>query len=219
MGFVNNNMENFMKRATADFWTELKNVTSILGIPKLHCHFKRKNEDPMTSNMPAKMVSVDEIIKKKKEFYVFNNVIDVSLERMENMIKYCKISHHVKSTFKKSQVVVAASFGNAITDWHEDSENGGYLLMIHGGLVRVFFKKDNSQDIFFNLTTRYDKIMIARNVSHCMWSTGQCLCVGFVEEKFLIKPKDLVKNKTPSCLLYTSPSPRDQRGSRMPSSA
>jgi len=25
--------------------------------------------------------------------------------------------------------------------------------------------------------------------------------------------------KAPSCLLYTSPSPRDQRGSRMPSSA
>ena len=28
-----------------------------------------------------------------------------------------------------------------------------------------------------------------------------------------------VKAKTRSCLLYTSPSPRDQRGSRMPSSA
>ena len=26
-------------------------------------------------------------------------------------------------------------------------------------------------------------------------------------------------NVTPTCLLYTSPSPRDQRGSRMPSSA
>ena len=26
-------------------------------------------------------------------------------------------------------------------------------------------------------------------------------------------------NESPSCLLYTSPSPRDQRGSRMPSSA
>ena len=28
-----------------------------------------------------------------------------------------------------------------------------------------------------------------------------------------------VLNKRPNCLLYTSPSPRDQRGSRMPSSA
>ena len=28
-----------------------------------------------------------------------------------------------------------------------------------------------------------------------------------------------IKDKTGNCLLYTSPSPRDQRGSRMPSSA
>ena len=30
---------------------------------------------------------------------------------------------------------------------------------------------------------------------------------------------DIPSNKAESCLLYTSPSPRDQRGSRMPSSA
>ena len=32
-------------------------------------------------------------------------------------------------------------------------------------------------------------------------------------------PKWLLTAKSPGCLLYTSPSPRDQRGSRMPSSA
>ena len=37
-----------------------------------------------------------------------------------------------------------------------------------------------------------------------------CVVVGF------LKPNDRL---TPACLLYTSPSPRDQRGSRMPSSA
>ena len=30
---------------------------------------------------------------------------------------------------------------------------------------------------------------------------------------------DIVVSSTKNCLLYTSPSPRDQRGSRMPSSA
>ena len=35
-------------------------------------------------------------------------------------------------------------------------------------------------------------------------------------EKWLI---DTVKKQSKVCLLYTSPSPRDQRGSRMPSSA
>ena len=32
-------------------------------------------------------------------------------------------------------------------------------------------------------------------------------------------PTDEAFKKVPNCLLYTSPSPRDQRGSRMPSSA
>ena len=42
-------------------------------------------------------------------------------------------------------------------------------------------------------------------------------------DEFLVTPNmhinDLVKELSISCLLYTSPSPRDQRGSRMPSSA
>ena len=41
--------------------------------------------------------------------------------------------------------------------------------------------------------------------------------VGMVESPLLIKPH--LRNMSNSCLLYTSPSPRDQRGSRMPSSA
>eukprot|EP00829_Urostomides_striatus_P001442 TRINITY_DN11617_c0_g2_i1.p2 TRINITY_DN11617_c0_g2~~TRINITY_DN11617_c0_g2_i1.p2 ORF type:complete len:103 (-),score=47.45 TRINITY_DN11617_c0_g2_i1:19-327(-) len=58
-----------------------------------------------------------------------------------------------------------------------------------------------------------------------------CLCEhneekhgkGFVHITALIEEgmKDIHKciDQTPACLLYTSPSPRDQRGSRMPSSA
>ena len=34
-----------------------------------------------------------------------------------------------------------------------------------------------------------------------------------------IKTNDMYTTKVNACLLYTSPSPRDQRGSRMPSSA
>ena len=40
-----------------------------------------------------------------------------------------------------------------------------------------------------------------------------------VLSKIVISNEKDVDNAVQSCLLYTSPSPRDQRGSRMPSSA
>ena len=40
-----------------------------------------------------------------------------------------------------------------------------------------------------------------------------------LESDELVTPNDLVHIGSCTCLLYTSPSPRDQRGSRMPSSA
>ena len=42
---------------------------------------------------------------------------------------------------------------------------------------------------------------------------------SIVRIKFLNKDKEIVIQLVYPCLLYTSPSPRDQRGSRMPSSA
>ena len=44
---------------------------------------------------------------------------------------------------------------------------------------------------------------------------SRCRVVDYAIQKFNIN----VSGRTPTCLLYTSPSPRDQRGSRMPSSA
>ena len=49
--------------------------------------------------------------------------------------------------------------------------------------------------------------------------------LNFIHSSYSLKPEGLVmkelkwKYLVRSCLLYTSPSPRDQRGSRMPSSA
>ena len=43
--------------------------------------------------------------------------------------------------------------------------------------------------------------------------------IGSVGDLKLTKQQTPVLNGTTTCLLYTSPSPRDQRGSRMPSSA
>ena len=49
--------------------------------------------------------------------------------------------------------------------------------------------------------------------------TEHIILIKTSKKKFVDLEKYIVKNHPYSCLLYTSPSPRDQRGSRMPSSA
>ena len=49
--------------------------------------------------------------------------------------------------------------------------------------------------------------------------TGNVKVIRFGDPNLSIKRDDPKRRKSYSCLLYTSPSPRDQRGSRMPSSA
>ena len=56
--------------------------------------------------------------------------------------------------------------------------------------------KDQRQSVLFFENPESDKVML--------YSHGNCASISLITE---------------SCLLYTSPSPRDQRGSRMPSSA
>ena len=48
---------------------------------------------------------------------------------------------------------------------------------------------------------------------------GMILSVGAGEQRPVVKDGALAIATVMTCLLYTSPSPRDQRGSRMPSSA
>ena len=49
--------------------------------------------------------------------------------------------------------------------------------------------------------------------------TVRTVPAGAFSEKSFKNPFEVPKLNSQSCLLYTSPSPRDQRGSRMPSSA
>ena len=55
--------------------------------------------------------------------------------------------------------------------------------------------------------TDEEEIWIDESVNHVIWSRG------------MQNPPRKIRVQVTSCLLYTSPSPRDQRGSRMPSSA
>ena len=62
----------------------------------------------------------------------------------------------------------------------------------------------------------YDKGFAAANDGNISIRVGEneVLCSPTMICKGFMKPDDIC-----ACLLYTSPSPRDQRGSRMPSSA
>ena len=74
---------------------------------------------------------------------------------------------------------------------------------------RCFFKKLNteSQDVL-----EYAGV----NVSELKLAVWECSPISTLEWEWNHMPWGA---KSKSCLLYTSPSPRDQRGSRMPSSA
>ena len=67
-----------------------------------------------------------------------------------------------------------------------------------------------SQNIQNSATATFRKLSLATAVSSCLVLAA---CGSGTD------PQALLSNDPNSCLLYTSPSPRDQRGSRMPSSA
>ena len=64
-------------------------------------------------------------------------------------------------------------------------------------------------------TNKLEMLKWAREEKKCEWDSGTISSAA--SQGNLEMVKYCVANKC--CLLYTSPSPRDQRGSRMPSSA
>ena len=74
----------------------------------------------------------------------------------------------------------------------------------------------------FTLGTGENAIVVTKRMIVLIPFAMLLLCsaatmLGFVGKN--IKPNSNLRTENPSCLLYTSPSPRDKRQSRMPSSA
>ena len=96
-------------------------------------------------------------------------------------------------------------------------------------LTRYFFKLQNSEIeplIFKKYRLEGDKVRSNNQFKQQLHNSLSCQGLSSINISGVeYKKKDLEKyfvdynNCVGSCLLYTSPSPRDQRGSRMPSSA
>ena len=76
-------------------------------------------------------------------------------------------------------------------------------------------KLDNINLDYKIFTTQFDEVVKAENLENADEATKLRRNL----DQQLIGFQDIITKLANNCLLYTSPSPRDQRGSRMPSSA
>ena len=61
---------------------------------------------------------------------------------------------------------------------------------------------------------------IGRAIAAELAEAGHAVCINYLTHRQEAETlAEKIRNHGGNCLLYTSPSPRDQRGSRMPSSA
>ena len=68
-------------------------------------------------------------------------------------------------------------------------------------------------------TPQFDLIVKNARVARPGKTDVKQMDIGITAGKITALENDLAADSAKTCLLYTSPSPRDQRGSRMPSSA
>ena len=79
------------------------------------------------------------------------------------------------------------------------------------------------QDKNFSIESTYVRINSDQQISYTLSTDCKIINIYTANQNFQLEAKkeyiNLVNNRYISCLLYTSPSPRDKRQSRMPSSA
>ena len=123
-----------------------------------------------------------------------------------------------------------------IKAFYFENARDGYNLEIREALQSVFIGDHQEKEELFKLAnlSNFDSIIYTRDGKHPTESADQAVVEietkkstrGITDKKLIesearkITGKNLFSiEKDNLCLLYTSPSPRDQRGTRMPSSA
>ena len=90
------------------------------------------------------------------------------------------------------------------------------------GLVKAFPDYISDKHYFYVNNVRYMSMLLCQGVGYYDWSLDQMYIGATPISSYVGSDIDVLvadPNQDISCLLYTSPSPRDKRQSRMPSSA
>ena len=137
----------------------------------------------------------------------------------------CRIHYEYEASLNKPTLVLANSLGTTIAMWQPQMEalNKHFNVLRYDmrghGLSSVTASDYSIDQLGGDLVSLLDHLSLDK-VYFCGLSIGgmigQWLSVNHRER---IEALVLANTSAYACLLYTSPSPRDQRGSRMPSSA
>ena len=100
-------------------------------------------------------------------------------------------------------------------------------LGIYGQLNTADFKPEGNYSIQTGITKQLGRFcmpeigyrQMVKNEINRSFQLNDPERTHFITTAMIFRAPLVVMNKRKNCLLYTSPSPRDQRGSRMPSSA
>ena len=146
--------------------------------------------------------------RKRRSAKEGSAVADVAEKHKLTLLKPQKLDEDFKESIKNIEfdVMIVSAYGKILPNWLLDKA----LIMpvnIHYSLLPKYRGASPIQSSILN----GDK-----ETGITFMKMSQNMDEGDIIEKFSILIHDSW-NKT--CLLYTSPSPRDQRGSRMPSSA
>ena len=129
-----------------------------------------------------------------------------------------KLSIGASLIFGFASIVATLSISGTISDQENSALSAKHekIMQDFPGIAHI--SSDELQHIETNKALIFDiRKTDEYNVSHI---AGAILVSPKMSANgFLEKYSKAAKGKTVICLLYTSPSPRDQRGSRMPSSA
>ena len=168
---------------------------------------------------------------KSKKLISNKSLISLVVERAEAQVDYLAINSNQKFYKKKIEIIPDCFSGNlgplvgilSGLKWLKKNNNSFCNWLVIFPVDSPFFPKNLVQCFFENL--KDEKIVMAKckDRLHPVFSMWHIDNLDLLE-KFLMeggRKIDLFskKIKTRVCLLYTSPSPRDPKTSRMPSSA